>query len=804
MNLSASFLLACWHTLLALTCFLPGAAAGQSTAVVVGIARFQHPNVTELGYADQDASAFADFLAEPAGGRLPADRLRLLTNDEATLAAVQSALQWQRSVADSGTTAYLYLATHGDVAAQDLASGGYLLAHDTPPDNYDLLALSVSYLNDHLAALTSRQVRVVLITDACHAGSLAGDAVGGRTLTATHLMQRRGREIRMLSCQPYELAHEGERWGGGRGAFSYYLERGMRGAADENSDRSVDLYELDAYVRARVSEDTDRAQHPLLSGGRMDEALVTLSAERQQQQLKRRSAELTETLEATLLATVTPQAQRDYVRFQRALADGQLVQPSGQSALSFYERLRGQPDLIALRGMLDEQLTVALLDSVQQAILAYLAADPAELSDRDRIDEKYAVFPRYLDEAARILGENDPRHPGILARAQYFRGVVLRLRADRSDAADSSYHRANEYLEAALDLYPEAAYLHNESGLLLMRLGEARQAYERFRRAAVLAPTWALPYSNLGMLYKQRHPERYYNVAAAYYDRALALKPDLSGVYLNYGNLMYETGRLDSAAVMLRQAYALNPGDTYVRYNLALLLAEDTAGAERAQQLFASIVDEDYGLVADALRESGLLYLRMGRPDSALLQLRLAIERSPKPARAYLGLREAYQQSGQHAEARAYFNRLIEREPASAAGYYNLALVDTTSDEWLRGLRRAALSDSLQRAVATELGFLFFRAGQFNQGEASLRFAARGGRGYLAQGFNLTAFLAATGQNDKAIAALRALLKNARAEDRAAEYCERFAADADFTALRKAPAYRQLYQTYCDIPAPAD
>ena len=204
------------------TCNLPlgpllaGGATGPGTAVVVGIYYFEDSKISNLRFADRDALAFSAFLEEA----LPQERIRTLTNDAATLAAIQSALSWQLASSSPGSTAYLYLATHGDIEATNLDAPGYLLAFDTPYNNYNLLALGLDYLNAHLLALAEKEVQAILITDACHAGSLSGNSVAGRELTAVRLKDPQATEIRLLSCQPYELSYESERWGEGRGVFS--------------------------------------------------------------------------------------------------------------------------------------------------------------------------------------------------------------------------------------------------------------------------------------------------------------------------------------------------------------------------------------------------------------------------------------------------------------------------------------------------------------------------------------------------------------------------------------------------------
>ncbi|MCP9236627.1 caspase family protein [Lewinella sp. JB7] len=783
---------------------IPLLIRGQATAVIVGIADFQDPGITDLRFADEDARAFAAYLQSASGGNLPQERLRVLTDTSATLAAIQSALSWQLSATGPGQTAYLYLATHGDVEAADLATSGYLLAHDSPRSNYDLLALSVNFLNDHLAALTAKEALPVVITDACHAGTLAGDALAGRRLTTAQLMQGRAQEVRMLACQPYELSREGERWGGGRGAFSYHLLEGIRGAADEDRNRQIDLFELERYVQSRVSEDTERQQHPELIGAPKDRVLFTVAASDQPDFARQSTQRLEASFEEATLALAPPEAQRTYLRFRRALSAGALLVPEEQSALAYHRELYAEPALLAIRGLVDERLTVALLDSVQQAIVAYLDADPAELTDRDRIDEKYRIFPRYLATAAAILGEGDPRIPSIRAKEAYFRGVVLRLEADRRGGTDSSYFRAHGQLLTAVRLEPQAAYHHNELGLLLQRLADPESAYASFREATRLAPTWSLPYNNLGILLKQVDARANYRLAADYFARAIDLKPDLAGAYMNFGNLLYETGRLDSAELFLRQAMELNPADAYARYNLARLVSERPAGREEARALFTSIIRNGGALVADSHLQCGRIFLQLGRLDSAEFHTRQSIDLQPDRREAYAQMRRILTADRGRDEAVTYFSQLISRHPEWPHGYLNLALTDTQSTEWLRQLRGAPLSESDSHELATQIGFSLYWEGHYGLAEKSLRFAVRNGAFDLPARFTLSAFLAATGQEKKSLTIIRETLRRAVADGSAEEYCRRFASNADFAGVRAIADFQRIYGEYCPRLLPSD
>src|SRR5690242_20065634 len=66
---------------------------GTRWALVVGVSSYEHlPPAAQLHFAHRDAADFAAFLRSFEGGALPGDHIRLLTNQEATLAQVRAAL----------------------------------------------------------------------------------------------------------------------------------------------------------------------------------------------------------------------------------------------------------------------------------------------------------------------------------------------------------------------------------------------------------------------------------------------------------------------------------------------------------------------------------------------------------------------------------------------------------------------------------------------------------------------------------------------------------------------------------------
>ncbi len=488
-------------------------AGGRLRAVVVGISDYQDPGIPDLKYAHRDAEAFADWLRSPAGGSVPEDNIWLFVNSKATQAAIIVALYDLLEVCQPGDQVVFYFSGHGDVEAKIRSQPGFLLTHDSPPKVYATSAINLRDLNDIVAELAAREVRVVLVTDACHAGKLAGSATGGSTATALALQQQFANSLRILSCQPDEFSLEGEQWGGGRGVFSYHLVDGLTGLADHNNDGAVNLFEIRRYLEDRVPAET--APHPQMpqTAGELTSRLAavdgpSLSALKQR---KAPAAVLSSVgskgIEEEVLARADSLTRARYLAFRAMLrSDADLLAEGDMSANVLFTHLMAAEVLRPLHGILRREFAVALLDDVQQALNALLADDPYEANNWRYNPDKYDRYPDYLQRAMDLLGERHHLQRSLLSKKRYFEGYLFaRKTVDASEASirDSLRDVAkSKYLEADA-LEPGAPYVYHAIGSLYFINNPSRtDSMQRWMEKAVeYAPTWQLPYLDLSYEY---------------------------------------------------------------------------------------------------------------------------------------------------------------------------------------------------------------------------------------------------------------------------------------------------------------
>ncbi len=606
--------------------------APTTRAVVVGISDYQDEGIPDLQFAHRDAEAFAEWLKSPAGGAITQENLLLLTNKNATNGKISTALYWLLDECREGDAAIFYFSGHGDIEAKIRNQSGFLLTHDSPPNNYIGSALNLRDVQDIVSTLsTDRKVRVLLITDACHAGKLAGSGINGAQATAQSLAQQFANEIKIMSCQPNEFSLEGTQWGDGRGVFSWHLVDGLTGLADQNTDALVTLFEIGRYLEDKVAADAaPHPQMPLTVGNRqatvarVDTAsLAARTIQRENQQ----SAMLATKIKGLSGIGFGPVDSALYARFQAALDSGNLLSPTGLCAFDYFKQLEQKQELKQLHGLMKRNLAAALIDEVQQALNALLADDPYETNSWRYNPGRYATYPEYLQTAIELLGEKHFIRKALLVKKAYFEGYNLLYNTanlnPKAAVRDSVKILAkSKYLEG-IALEP-TAYLYHAIGSLYFRHNppqtDSLVAY--FEKAVELAPTWLLP--KLDAAHEYNLVQNDLEKAEAWFIRALddapesyvvlerlawlyqwqnrteesldlcekmkKAKPDLFNAWATAGMTRLIRKEYAEAAIELEHSQRLNPDTSSWIYLSSIYLLMQTRRQQEAEALSEAII----------------------------------------------------------------------------------------------------------------------------------------------------------------------------------------------------------------------
>jgi uncharacterized caspase-like protein len=234
--------------------------AGKTWALLIGISEYRKlPHDLWLQYPDADAKAFGAFLESPRGGSVPAEQMLLLTNAQATTAAIRDAFRsFLKDKPGHNDTVYVLIAGHGTVDA----SGAYILTSDSDPENLAGTALPMAELHTVVEQGLTKAGRVILLADVCRAATIAGQKTASLGGVVEKLGEAPGEMLGLMAARPKELSNEGPDFGGGHGAFTWSVLRGLSGAADTDHDGFVTAGELIDFVSTDVKKITSDRQHP--------------------------------------------------------------------------------------------------------------------------------------------------------------------------------------------------------------------------------------------------------------------------------------------------------------------------------------------------------------------------------------------------------------------------------------------------------------------------------------------------------------------------------------------------------------
>lgn len=241
-------------------------------AVVIGVSSFKDKNIRPLKYADRDARSFYDFLVSPAGGSISPDNIRLLTNEDATLRNVKDALTNFLKQSVDEDIVLIYVASHGEPEA-DRPKNMYILTHDSEMDNLSATAYHMEDVNRDLKRYVAAK-RLIFLADACHAGGIASGGFAAGSVSnpinnALSAVSTTSEGWAMVTAsRSSEVSIESSKWGGGHGAFTFFLLNGLNGNADVagNYNGIVTVAEAYDYLENKVKKATGNIQHPSIAG----------------------------------------------------------------------------------------------------------------------------------------------------------------------------------------------------------------------------------------------------------------------------------------------------------------------------------------------------------------------------------------------------------------------------------------------------------------------------------------------------------------------------------------------------------
>ena len=480
------------------------APPGKTRALIVGISKYEY--IDTLQYADRDAKMFADYLRQNNFWGINKDDITLLTNDKAKYGDLTVQLQRIAMVSKPGDNLLFYFSGHGDVETQTLFNRGYLLAYDTYSSNYMANGLRVDDLKDLFVTLLTNNVKVIVVTDACRSGKLAG-GLKGAEFTAAAISSMWKNEIKILSSQPGQLSYEDKKWGNGRGVFSYNLINGLNGEADVNKDSSITLSELEMYVGSNVARETGNKQQPIFEGpnkfsnviGKISREVAKAGGMPGGNSFDQPVKEIKLPYDSCLYY---------YEKMNVAIKEKKLSSLVPNSATTYYQQLRSCAKGEDIQFRANGELLSALMNESQEIINNSFVGK--KLVGEDDFNFGIDMLQQFIDNNDLKL----PHEKHILNLKRYLE-VMGKTTWQNKPPVD----KLELIIDSAIMQEPDAAYLLTAKGAVEMEKGNWEKAIDFFESALKSSPDWLIPKYQLGNCYGHT---KSYKKALNYFEEVLA------------------------------------------------------------------------------------------------------------------------------------------------------------------------------------------------------------------------------------------------------------------------------------------
>jgi hypothetical protein len=213
-------------------------------AVIVGVDKYESLPAAE--YAERDAEAVRAHLTAMG---YPTRNIYYLSGQQATRAKLAQSLNtWLPNRVDEDSTVFFYYSGHG---APDPKTGeAYLVPVDGDPEDLDSTAYPIKQLYEKLGKLKAHHVIVAL--DSCFSGAGGRSVIAKGTrplISIVDIGTLPNNVIALTASDKSEISGTIEDQG--HGAFTYYMLKGLSGAAKTDSGH-VTVQSLYDYLTPKV------------------------------------------------------------------------------------------------------------------------------------------------------------------------------------------------------------------------------------------------------------------------------------------------------------------------------------------------------------------------------------------------------------------------------------------------------------------------------------------------------------------------------------------------------------------------
>jgi tetratricopeptide (TPR) repeat protein len=354
-----------------------------------------------------------------------------------------------------------------------------------------------------------------------------------------------------------------------------------------------------------------------------------------------------------------------------------------------------------------------------------------------------------------VAGLLEAQHPpveqawGLLAKGERSQAIhllekIIRDNPSQADARlllgsvlmeEGKREESIAQLTEAVRLKPRSAEAHNALGEAYNTFDDPKAARVSFEKAVEIDPKLTVARVNLGLVLLQAGEM---DTAAIHLDRALALlghsRDAAYPLYLR-AKIYTERGQVEKASKSLTDAVSLDPdlAEAWSDLGNARKTMLDDTGALSAFKRAVEISPGD----AVAQARLGTQYLAAGQTHPSVVHFQEAVRLSPSDQASLNGLQRALREDGQEEKADEVKRKLVELLRAKdKADQNSLTALRINNEgaalekagnmrEAVEKYRQASALDPEHKGMRVNLAVALLRLGQWKEGLALLRDAAR-------------------------------------------------------------------------------
>ena len=297
---------------------------------------------------------------------------------------------------------------------------------------------------------------------------------------------------------------------------------------------------------------------------------------------------------------------------------------------------------------------------------------------------------------------------------------ATRLVSEALELSDGSSKEESLY-KSAIEKCPSMPEAHYNLGIILEKKGRLDSALSNFKKANELRDSKKFKLAYAHALSKKGS----FETAKSIYDELLKDKNSELEALVGMAHIQSLQGKPEDAVQKLFKAKDLDPNNTNVTYNLAVML-------ERLERFDESLVFYESTLEVDSEHQSslvraGLVSLKLDECTRGLKYLEKANEREPENLSVLRAIGVCYEKLNQYERAEISLKRALKLDPKDVNTSINLSIVLIKTDrEALAEEVLLKVSESERTAkLHSALGWAQLELGKYKKAEESLRIALK-------------------------------------------------------------------------------